>query len=36
MMLWTELRSSKFICFSPKPTVTLFGDRAFKKVIKVK
>ena len=34
--LWTELCLPKFVCCNPRPHLPIFGDRAFKEVIKVK
>ena len=33
---WTEFYLSKFKCWSPTASLTVFGDRAFKEVINVK
>ena len=35
-MLWTELCPSKVHVIKLYPSVTVFGDRAFKEIIKVK
>ena len=31
-VLWTELCPPKFRCWSPNPSMSIFGDRAFKEV----